>query len=149
MATQILIDKLRELLGDIDQDSEVWDDAQLSAMIDEGVSEYTYGQRTHADGSDDDITQGMKLARSIAMYELASNTALFFKWRDQQKEIDKSMTPEMARRIGKDLHAQVMQHRKAKDNNEGEQERATAQGGIAQFDAGTTAAERTEARRWF
>src|SRR5262245_10928291 len=117
MASYDLIARFRQMIGDLVVESQVWTDDQSGECIDEGFLEYTYGARTEGDetASVDDTTQSLKLARSYAMYELASNTALFFKWRDQQKDIDKSMTPEMCRRIGKDLHEQVMGHRKAKD----------------------------------
>lgn len=129
------IRKLQKRVGDDDEDARLWDDDQLGEWIEAGMSEYTYGGRDINSATDDDVTASLMLAHSSAMYELASNAALFFKWKDQQKEIDKSMTPEMCRRIGKDLWERVMAHRKAKDANVGEaEEKDRAQGGVIEMD---------------
>lgn len=145
------IDALRKRIGDTstDESAQVWADEQLDEWIAQGISEWTYGARSEADDNLtlDDVDMSLKLAHSSAMYELATGTALFFKWRDQQKDIDKSMTPESCRRIGKDLWEQVNAHRKAKHDALGEP-KLRAHGGISQFDAGSTLADRTRERGW-
>jgi hypothetical protein len=110
------------------------------------MEEYTYGNRTINEAEGDDATAALMLAHSTAMYELASNAALFFRWKDQQEEIDKSMTPEMCRRIGKDLWERVMAQRKAKEEGVGESEgKNQAQGG--QMDMNVP--DRTSPRTWY
>lgn len=141
------IRKLRHRLGDEDSDSYIWTDDQLGEWIEAGMEEYTYGARDITAAIEDDVTAALMLAHSSAMYELASNASLFFAWKDQQKEIDKSMTPEMCRRIGKDLWERVMAQRKAKGDNVGgaEEEKDRAQGGIMQMEI----PERATRRDWF
>ena len=148
------IEELRRRVGDTDPDptKQLWSDDQLDEWIAQGMSEWTYGERVEASGtlSRDDIDQGLKLAHSSAMYELATGTVLFFKWRDQHKEMDKTMTPESCRRIGKDLWEQVNQHRKDREaKTDKDPQRKVAQGGVAQFDAGSTATARTPERPWY
>ena len=142
-----IIRKLQKRIGDDDEDARIWDDDQLGEWVEAGMAEYTFGARDIDSATSDDLTQMFKLAHSSAMYELASNTALFFAWKDQQEEIDKSMTPESCRRIGKDLWEQVIAHRKAKEEGigEDEEEKDRAQGGIMDM----TTPERSGARDWY
>lgn len=128
MAEAATIIDLRTLLGDNDADNEVWGDTQLGLFIDEGYSEYTYGERTEANGTKDDRTQALKLAKARAYEELHSNTALFFKWKDQSKEVDRTMTPDTCRLMAKDLWTQVMAHRTALQNRTGVLDANRAQG---------------------
>jgi hypothetical protein len=151
--TSSYIPDLRQRIGDTDPNpaKQVWSDEQLDEWLDGGFSEWTYGSRSEAAGdlTSDDITQGMKLAHSSAMYELATGTAAFFKWKDQQKEFDRSMTPESCRRIGKDLWEQVNQHRKGVQTLvTDEAGRKIAQGGLMQFDPGKAFTDRTVERPW-
>ena len=147
------IDDLRKRIGDTDPDpaKQVWADDQLDQWIAQGISEWSYGARSEDAGNleDGDVNMGLKLAHSSAMYELASGTALFFKWRDQQKEIDKSATPESCRRIGKDLWEQVNKQRQDKKRStEEDPARRVAQGGTMQFDPGSGFSDRTPERPW-
>lgn len=146
MASSELISRARKMLGDDDPDPAnwIWETAQVGEFIDQGFSEYTYGVRDSSSTDPDDVTQGMKLARSYALYELATNTALFFKWRDSNQDVDRSMTPEMARRIGKDLWEQVMKHREEKGKSVGVEGKSKPQGGMMTFSPG----DRTQGRAW-
>lgn len=144
-----LVERARQFLGDTGEPEDwIWSNTQIEEFVAAGYSEYSYGVRDSTSLLVDDHTQGLKLARSYALYELATNTALFFKWRDQQKDVDRSMTPEMCRRIGKDLWEQVMRHRESMAVVVGIGGRNVPQGGILQMNPGKTASDRTVERPW-
>lgn len=134
MAEIATITDLRTLLGDTDTENEIWSNAQLGLFIDLGYGEYTYGKRTEADGGTaDDRVQAIKLAKVQAYEELHRDTSLFFKWKTQQKEVDRTMTPETCRLMAKDIWMQVHAHRKSLEAQIGDPDTKRAQGTNMQF----------------
>ncbi len=150
MAETATITDLRTLMGDTDTEAEIWSDAQLNLFIDMGYSEYTYGQRAEVAaapltaGTPDDRTQALKLAKVQAYEALHRDTVLFFKWKNQQKEIDRTMTPESCRLMAKDIWAQVNAHRTSKEGLVGEEATAKPQGTNMQM----VIPDRTAPRPW-
>lgn len=150
MADAATITRFRKVVGDTDTASELWTDSQLSDFIDDGVVEYTFGESTTWEAAgDDEKVQGFKLAHVTVLRELATDVMLFFKWKDQNKEVDKSMTPGNAGRLAKEIHAEVMAHRKAKKADTDTEERKRAQGGKMDLDPGSAQSDRTSARGWY
>ena len=87
------IDALREMIGDNVPDDTSWAffNSELQGFITKSVAIHTAALKTEGSSDAAEIAQALTLSHAKVMYKLATDKRVFFKWKDGNESVDKTM----------------------------------------------------------
>lgn len=97
--------ELRGRIKDNKSDDTKWAffNSELQSFLDRAIAQHTGSERTELDATEDDLAMAMQLAHAYALHSLATDKVRFFKWRDGNESVDKSMLPQNCIRLANSI----------------------------------------------